>query len=87
MEDSRQERLSEEEPWDPEVGRSSLIDPFLHELESFDEVIDVASQRFQAWIGNFEEQIRHFVIEDTVENNLKFLTHDNEPVDGLIDID
>lgn len=39
LKDTCQERLREEEPWDPEIGRSSLVNPFLHKFESFYKVI------------------------------------------------
>lgn len=82
-----QEGLSEEETRNPEVGWRAIFNPFLHEFESLDKVVDVASKRFQAGIGNFEPNSRHLVIKNTIEYSLKFLTHNNEAIDSLVDID
>jgi hypothetical protein len=70
LQDTCQERLSEEEPWDPEIRRSTLIDPFLHKFQPFDKVIDIASQRFETGVWHFEEQVRNLVVEQTIENDL-----------------
>lgn len=40
---SCKETLSEEESRDPELGRGSVVDPILHELEPCNEVVDPGS--------------------------------------------
>ena len=58
-----QERLSEEETRNPEIRRSSFVNPFLHKFQSLNKIVYIASQRFKTGIWYFKEQIWHFVIE------------------------
>ena len=87
LEHTCQERLCEEEPRDPEIGRSPLVNPFLHELQPFNQIVDIASERFEAGVRHFEEQIWNLVVEETVENDLELLAHHHEAVDSFVHVD
>ena len=66
-----EEGLSEVEAGDPEHVGSSMINPVLEELESGQEVVDVASQRFEGWVGlagpGCWDPSRHHALKDILQ--------------------
>lgn len=86
LKNTSQERLGEEESRNPEVWWSTLINPFLHEFESFNEIIDPTTKWFQAGICIRVPDFRDFIIEHAVENKLKILTHHHKPIDCFVNI-
>ena len=48
--DSSQESLCEEETRDPIRRRCATIEPIAEELESSEEIVDIASDWFQRWV-------------------------------------
>ena len=65
-----QEGLSEKETRYPEIWRSTCINPFLHEFQSLNKIINPASQWLQARIWNFMPNIRHFIIVYAIKHKL-----------------
>lgn len=86
MEGSSEERLCEEKSRNPEVRRSTIINPFLHELESLNEVIDPASKRFQRWIRYLVPDLWDFVVKQAIEHNLQILAHYHKSINCFINI-
>jgi len=68
-----EERLSEEETREPEVGGSSIIDPGLHKLKSLEEVKDPGCKWLERWISSCVPNLWHNVVEQTGANLFKLL--------------
>jgi len=56
LENSSEERLSEEEAGNPEVCGRTKIDPFLHELQSGKEVVKPGGQRLHGKEANLKQE-------------------------------
>ena len=63
-----EEWLSEEETRDPEVRWSSIIDPWLHELQSLKEIEDPWSQWLKGWVSSCMPNLWNCVGDETCAN-------------------
>lgn len=84
--DSGQEGLGEVEAWNPEAGRGAVVDPSLHELESFQEIQDPGSHGLETGVGDLLPEFRHPVVVDCVEQGLEVVGHGDYAVDGFLQV-
>ena len=81
-----EERLSEEEAGDPEVGRLALFDPLADEVQSFNEVDNVRGKRLERGVRPLGPGGRDPVIEERVADVLKLAAHDNLTLNSELDV-
>mmetsp|Transcript_43866 Transcript_43866/g.98300 ORF Transcript_43866/g.98300 Transcript_43866/m.98300 type:complete len:233 (+) Transcript_43866:211-909(+) len=83
---SRGESLREVDTTEPEHHGRPVVHPFLEELETLNEVIDVATKRLQRRVRVFQPHGRGFAIKDLEERCLKISTHEQKALHGLLNV-
>ena len=61
--------------------------PYLQEFDSGEEVIDIASKRFQTWVGVLGPQVWKFTNQQAVGHGFQGRGHDHQTLDGFLKID
>mmetsp|Transcript_82996 Transcript_82996/g.169159 ORF Transcript_82996/g.169159 Transcript_82996/m.169159 type:complete len:545 (-) Transcript_82996:1107-2741(-) len=71
---------------EPKHHRGTVVHPLLEELQPFHQVVDIASQRLQRWIGMLEPHSWSFSIKNLEEGGLQICTHQQQTFHGLLNI-
>ena len=84
--DAGEKGLREVEAGDPERGRLVLVVPLLEEVEALDQVAEVAAERLQRRIRVLRPHVGHLADEQRVGERLQLLVHDDQALDGLLQV-
>ena len=78
--------MGEEESREPEVGRSSIVNPVLHKLKSLEEIKDPRCEWLKRWISSCVPNLRHNIVEQAGANIFKLLREWNLSLDSFSNI-
>ncbi len=81
-----EETLGEVEARNPEVGRLALVDPRLNEVESLNEVDNVAGKWLERGVRPLGPGAWDLVVEQAVTDLFELTAHHNFTLDGELDV-